>query len=375
MSVIRPEINTLHEYKPGIRPTKEMHRLRVAEGAAKLAGNENPWPPFPETVEAICEAARGLNRYPDQTYSDLKEALGEAYGVPAGQIVVSNGAVPLIRLAGDVALRPGDEVIVAWPPYPNYLVVAGLAGATTIKLPAKNGAMDLRATLEHVTPRTRMVFCANPHNPTGSIVPPEDMHYYFDNVPDHVLTVMDEAYVDFVTDPPNYPDSRAFLNHGKPLLGLRTFSKVYSLAGLRLGFGHGTPEVISAIEKTREVHMVSSVAVAAGLASLKRQDLMRQRIQTIVEGREQLKAIADNLGLTYTPSQANFLWMDVRRNSRTVLQELMKRGVIVRSGEVHDCLNWIRVSVGMPDELQKFAVALEEVLEEIPEEVAAAAAV
>jgi histidinol-phosphate aminotransferase len=369
MSVIRPEIGTLHQYKPGIRPTKEMHQLRVADSAAKLAGNENPWAPFPETVEAICQAAKGLNRYPDQTFSELKQALSEVYGVPAGQILVANGAVPLIRLAGDVVLRQGDEVIVAWPPYPNYMVVAGLAGASILKIPAKNGAMDMRATIDHISARTRMVFVANPHNPTGSIVPPEDLDYYFDNVPGHVMTVLDEAYVDFVTDPPNYPDTRAFLSLGKPLLGLRTFSKVYSLAGLRLGFAFGTQEIVDAIEKTREVHIISSVAVAAGLASLKRQDLMRERILAIAQGREELKKVADNLGLSYTPSQANFIWIDLRRNSRTVLLELMRRGVITRSGEVHDCPNWMRVSVGLPEEIQKFAAALDEVLEEIPEEV------
>jgi len=321
MSVIRPEVETLHQYKPGIRPTKEMHQLRVSEEAAKLSGNENPWPPFPETVAAICEAAKGLNRYPDQTYADLREALSETYNVPAGQILVANGAVPLIRMAGDVVLRHGDEVIVAWPPYPNYLVTAGIMGASIVKLPVKNGATDMRATIDHISERTRMVFIANPHNPTGSIVPPEDMEYYFDRVPENVVTVLDEAYVDFVTDPPNYPDSRSFLNRGKPLLGLRTFSKVYSLAGLRLGFAWGTQEMVDAINKSREVHILSSVAVAAGLASLKCQDLTRERILAIAKGREQLKEIAGNLGLTYAPTQSNFIWIDVRRNSRTVMLE------------------------------------------------------
>ncbi len=372
--LIRPEIATLTQYKPGIRPTPEMHELGATEDPARLNGNELPWPPFPEAIEAMTRGLAGLNRYPDQTYKDLREALSKLHGVPAGQILVSNGAVPLIRLIAEVVLRPDDEVFITWPPYPNYMVVTGLSNGVLRKVPAKDGAMDVRTVVDRISDRSRVVFMANPHNPTASIVPTEDLQWYFGQVPDHVLTVMDEAYIEFVTDPPNYPDMRAFLDLGKPVIGLRTFSKVYGLAGLRVGYAFGTQEIVDAINKAREVHILSSIAAEAAIASLTRQDLVRERVQKIVLERERLKKIVDGLGLTYTPSQANFLWIDVRRDSQAVFLELMRRGVLVRAGDTHSSPGWIRVTVGLPHENDRFAKAMDEVLEEVPQATPAGAA-
>ncbi len=367
--VIRPEIDTLPEYKPGVRPVEEMRRLGITE-AIKLNSNECPWPPFPEAIDAMQRALTRLNRYPDQSYRRIKEALSATYGVDASQICVGNGAGSLIRLVAEVTLRPKDEVLVAWPPYPNYLVAIGIKGASLRKIPVKDGATDLRATIDQISERSRIVFIANPHNPTGSIVPREELDWYFDRVPDHVVTVLDEAYFEFVTEP-GYPDTRAFLNRGKALVGFRTFSKVYSLAGFRVGFAFATPELSNAMHKARETFIMNTLAVEAAVASLQRQDLVLERVQANAAGREQLKKACEELGLTYTPSQANFLFIDVQRDARAVTMGLLKHGVLVRSGEVHQSPTWIRVSVGLPEENQKFIAAFREVLTEVPRQDAA----
>jgi histidinol-phosphate aminotransferase len=361
--VIRPEINALYEYKPGMNPVEEMRRLGITE-AVRINLNEGPWPPFPDAIEAMQKALTGLNRYPDQSYRRIKQAISNVYGIDPLQICVGNGSGSLIRLVAEVALRPAEEVFVAWPPYPAYLLVIGINGAVLRKIPVKDGAMDLRATIDQMSDRSRIVFIANPHNPTGSIVSREELDWYFDHVPDHVVTVLDEAYFEFVTEP-GYPDSRAFLNRGKPLVGLRTFSKVYGLAGLRVGFAFATPEMSAAMHRAGGLFVMNSLAVEAAIASLSRQDLVRERVQEIAQGREELKHACDELGLTYTPSQANFLFIDVKRDTIDVTKGLLKRGVLVRSGEVHGASTWIRVTVGLPEENQKFIAAFREVIAEI----------
>ncbi len=364
--VIRTEIDTLPEYNPGLQPIEEMRRLGITE-IIRMNSNEGPWPPFPQAVEAIQRALTGLNRYPDKSYRRIKEALSETYGVDPSQICVGNGAGSLIRLVAGVVLRPVDEVLLAWPPYPNYLIAIGISGASIRKIPVKDSLTDLRTIIDQISERSRMVFIANPHNPTGSIVPREELGWYFDQVPDHVVTILDEAYFEFVTEQ-DYPDTRAFLNRGKPLVGLRTFSKVYGLAGLRVGFAFATPEMSSAMDKARETFTMNTLAVEAAIASLSRQDLVRERVQAIATGREELEKACDELGLTYTPSQANFIFIDVQRDAHAVTMGLLKRGVLVRSGKMHDAPTWIRVTVGLPEENQKFIAAFREVLAEIPRE-------
>jgi histidinol-phosphate aminotransferase len=368
--LIRPEIDSLPAYKPGVHPEEELRRWGVTE-VTRLHNNEGPWEPVPEAIAAMQRALASLNRYPDQTYAKLKQALAAAYGVDASQIIVGNGSGSLIRLVAQVVLRPGDEVLVAWPPYPNYLVTAGLSGAEIVRVPLREGAMDLRAAVAAMTDRTRVVFIANPHNPTGSIVPRAELEWYFEQVPSDVATVLDEAYMEFVSEP-GYPDGRAFLERGKPLLTLRTLSKVYGLAGLRIGFGVATPELSAAMHRARETFIISSLAVEAAVASLSRQDIVRERVASIAEGRRGLERLCDELGLRYEPSQANFVFIDVRRPARDVCSALVRRGILVRSGDVHQCPTWVRVSIGSPEAMQRFARAFREVLAEVPEPAGAA---
>lgn len=347
-----------------------MERFGVTD-PIRLNSNEEPWPPFPDAIEAIQREAPNLNWYPDQTYAKLKAALEETYGVDAGQIIVGNGSASLIRLLGQCVLDSGDEAIIAWPPFPSYLITTGISGGSVIRIPLRNGAMDLHAAIGSLTDRTKLVIIANPHNPTGSILPKEELEWYFQRVPSSVVTLLDEAYFEFVTEP-GYPDTRAFLGAGKPLLGLRTFSKAYGLAGLRIGVGFATAEVSDAMHRARETFILSSLAAEAAVASLKRQDLMQERVRTIVQGRAWLTRECESMGLDLTPSQANFVFVDVRRPADKVVLAMLRRGVMIRSGRMHDMPTWVRITVGLPEQNEEAARALRDALAEVPEQLSVA---
>jgi histidinol-phosphate aminotransferase len=358
--LVRPEILALPPYRAGVDAGA------IGPDVARLDSNEAPWSPFPDALEAMSRALRDLNRYPEIGNRDVIAALAACHGVPAERIVVGSGSVSLIRGLGLVLLRPGDEVIVTEPAYPPYGLTAALMGARVRSVPVRDGASDLEAILGAVTDRTRIVFVASPHNPTGGIVRRGPLARYLERVPPHVVTVLDEAYHEFVADP-DYADGRAYLDAGKPLVVLRTMSKAYGLAGLRVGYGFATGEIHDALERARENFPLSALGQVAAVASLPRQDLVRERARVVVAERARLSALCDRLGLARTPSEGNFLFVDVRRDARAVVAALRRRGVLVRSGHVHGTPTWIRVSLGFPADDDRFAAALVEALAEVPE--------
>jgi histidinol-phosphate aminotransferase len=362
---LRPEIERLPAYRPGVEYA-ELVREAGGRPLVRLDNNEAPWPPFPEAMEAIQRAAADLHRYPDISCGGLLAALADHHEVPADRIVVGAGSVSLIRMLALVLLAPGDEVVVATPPYPAYGMAARLMGATVRGVAARDGEPDLDAMAAAVGPRTRIVFVATPHNPTGGIVRRRALEVYLDRVPDHVVTVLDQAYHEYVTDPDG-PDGRRYLETGKPLIVLRTFSKVYGLAGLRIGYGFATAPLREALDRARENFPVTSLGQAAAIASLGRPDLVRERAQATTAERARLLALCRALGVACAPTQANFVFADVRRDADAVAAALRRRGVLVRSGRVHGAATWIRVTVGTPDDTARFAEALGETLSEVPE--------
>jgi histidinol-phosphate aminotransferase len=362
---VRPEIERLPAYRPGAEYA-ELVRDAGGRPLARLDNNEAPWPPFPAALEAIQRAAGDLHRYPDISCRGLLEALAACHDVPLDRIVVGAGSVSLIRMLALVLLAPGDEVVITTPPYPAYAMAARLMGATVRGVEARDGEPDLEAMAAAVGPRTRIVFVATPHNPTGGIVRRRALEAYLDRVPDHVVTVLDQAYQEFVTDPEG-PDGRQYLGAGKPLITLRTFSKVYGLAGLRVGYGFATQDLREALDRARENFPLTSLGQAAAIASLGRQDLVRERGQATAAERARLRSLCQSLGVACPPSQANFVFADVRRDADQVSAALRRRGVLVRSGRVHGAATWIRVTVGTDDDTARFADALGQTLGEVPE--------
>ena len=361
---VRPEIAALPPYRPGT-DHGELPR-GAGEALVRLDNNEAPWPPFPEALDAIQRVAGGLNRYPEISCRDIVEALAAFHEVPVDGVVVGSGSVSLIRTLALVLLSPGDEIVVTTPPYPAYGVAGALMGANVQRVPAQGGAPDLEGMLARVGARTRLVFVASPHNPTGGIVRRRALEDYLARVPGHVVTVLDQAYLEYVTDP-EYADGRQYLDAGKPLAVLRTFSKVYGLAGLRVGYGFATRELREVMERARENFPVSSLGQAAAVASLSRPDRVRERSQATATERARLRQLCDQLGLGYTPSEGNFLFVDVHREAKAMCAALRRRGVLVRSGDVHGAPTWMRVTVGGTEDIRRFVAALRESLAEVPE--------
>jgi histidinol-phosphate aminotransferase len=362
--IIRPAISTLPRYKPGI---KAKRALVTADGSpiARLNANEGPWAPFPDAIEAMAEALTDLNWYPDQSYTDLKLALAERYGLDAARFAVGSGSGSLIRLLTMVTIDPGDQALMPWPPYPAHGVAVGLMGGEVVRVPLVDGAADVEGLLDAITDRTRLVLICSPHNPTGGVVTRAAFESYLERVPNHVVTLLDQAYQEYVTDP-DAVDGLQYLDHEKPVVVFRTFSKAYGLAGLRSGYAAAGPELIEAMGKATETFTMSHVAVVASVASLARKDLVEERSALNAIERSKLTTGLAARGLDVTPSQGNFVWVDTGRDAKAVSAALLARGIQVRSGEVHDAPAHIRVTCGRPDENDQFLAVLDDVLAEVP---------
>src|SRR5918995_7169876 len=266
-SLIRPALAELVPYEPG-KPVEEVQRSLGLERVVKLASNEGPYGPFPEAQEAIARAALELNRYPDGGAWRVRNALAEQHGVRFEQVTVCAGADAVVGYVCQATLDPGDEIVSGWPSFPSYVLDPLKLGGIPVRVPLRDDRIDLDALLAAITPRTKLVFIAAPNNPTGTTNRRAELDAYFANVPPHVLTVLDQAYFEYVDDP-EYPDGVAeYVEAGHRALVLRTFSKIYGLAGLRVGYGIGPEDVISAIGKVRRAFDVASVGQEAALASL-----------------------------------------------------------------------------------------------------------
>ena len=358
--VIRPCVEHLTPYTPG-KPIEEVQREFGLTDIVKLASNENPLGPSPKAVEAICQAAGDVWLYPDNDCYHLRAALSERLGLPGSQILLGHGSDELIHNIGLAFLSPGDEVMMCSGPFSQYEFTAKLMDGTPVYIPMKEFRYDTAAMAQRMSPRTKVVFVGNPNNPTGTIVTRQELAELLEALPDSTILVMDEAYYEYVDDP-DYPDALALVRDRRRAIVLRTFSKIYGLAGLRIGYGATTPELADALERVREPFNVSSVAQAAALASLQDGDQVERTRALNKEAKDYLYGEFERLGLEYTPSYANFVWVNLGRECRPVFTELLKRGVIVRTGDAFGAPTHIRVTTGTPQQNQRFVAALDEVL-------------
>jgi histidinol-phosphate aminotransferase len=354
----RPPVEALVPYEPG-KPIEEVQRELGLDRVVKLASNEGPYGPFPAALEAIARCAGELNRYPDGGAYRLRAALAERHDVPFEQIGVGAGADGVIDSIVQAALGPGDELVVGWPSFPSYAIDALKMGATPVRVPLSGHRYDLAALLEAVTPRTRIVAICNPNNPTGTMVGRAEFDDYFDRVPEHVLTVLDEAYFEYI-DEPDYPDGiEEHVKAGRRVLVLRTFSKIYGLAGLRVGYGVGPSDVVAGVNKLKRAFDVTTPAQEAALASLGDTTELERRRRVNKEGRAAVGLTLAEHGLEPLPDAvANFHCVETGRDAAEVFQELLRLGVIVRPLAAFGAPEAIRVTVGDPDENAFLAQAL-----------------
>ena len=354
---LNPQLANLPVYQPG-RPLEEVARelgLPLG-GLIKLASNENPLGPSPKAVEAMQQTASQIHLYPDGNAFYLRNAMAERLGVDANQLIFGNGSNEIIEFVAHALLGPGKNIVVSQYCFAIYPIVAHLTGADCIAVPAKDYGHNLPAMREAITPDTRIVFVANPNNPTGTLASHEDVLALVDAVPEHTLLVMDEAYFEFIESP---LDLVPRLQEKPNLLLMRTFSKIYGLAGLRIGYGIGHPEFIAALEKVRQPFNLNAMAQAAALAAIDDTDHLEATRSNNAVGLEFFEQTLSELNIETVASHANFILANVGDGAST-FQKLQERGVITRPMAGYQLPEWIRISIGTPAENERCLAALRE---------------
>ena len=357
---VRPAVAGLVPYVPG-KPVEEVQRELGLERVVKLASNEGPYGPFPAAQEAIARAALELNRYPDGGAWRLGQALAERHGVRFEEVAVCAGADAVIMYLALAVLDPGDEIVTGWPSFPSYVLDCLKVGGVPVQVPLRDEHVDLDAILAAITPRTKLVFVSAPNNPTGTTNTRAELDAYFERVPPHVLTVVDQAYFEYIDDA-EYPDAvEEYFKAGRRVVVLRTFSKIFGLAGLRVGYGVGHESVISAIAKVRNAFDVTSAGQEAALASLPDESEIVRRRRANGEARALLVDALRARGFEPAgPAVANFLFVRVP-DAEALNAALLRQGVIVRPMGPFGAPDALRITVGTPDEIAFLADALDAV--------------
>lgn len=359
---VRPNILAIKPYTPG-KPIEEVQRELGLSYVVKLASNENPLGPSPKALEAMRRAASETHRYPDAGSVELRDALGARYSLPTEQIAVGNGSDELLTLSGAVLINPGDHIVLGHPSFLSYWLVAGRTGAEATAVPLTADARhDLPAMAAACGPRTKLLLIANPNNPTGTIVSHQEVVALLDSIPPHVLVILDEAYYEYV-DEASYPNSLALLKEGRENLAItRTFSKIYGLAGVRAGYMLGPSWLVDAIQRAREPFNLNLLAQAGALAALEDHEHVRRSRDVVAEGMARAEKLFESLRLPWVKSHGNFIWVDARRPATDVFDRLLHLGVIVRPGHIFGYPTHLRVTIGTPEEMDKFEQAFVEVL-------------
>ena len=347
-------------YEPG-KPIEEVEREIGIHDAIKLASNENPLAPSERVREAITNALVALNRYPDGSGFYLRQALAKKHGIAPDQIVLGNGSNDLIELLVRTFLRPGDEAVVPHPSFVVYPMIVQAAGGIRVMVMLKDYRLDLEAMARAITPLTKMVFIANPNNPSATIVTADEVEAFMARVPERTIVVFDEAYIEFALGP-DFPDTIQHVKQGRRVVVLRTFSKAASLAGLRVGYGIADADAVSLMNRIRQPFNVNSLAQVAALAALEDDGHVLECVRMIEAGRHFLYDEFKALGLRYVPSRANFILVDVGRSAADIYQKLLHQGVIVRPMTPFGMETALRITVGTPEENRKLAKALRTVL-------------
>ncbi len=358
---VRPAVEGLQPYQPG-KPVEDVQRELGLDRVVKLASNEGPFGPFPAALEALDRATATLNRYPDGGSYRLHAALADHHGVDFSEVAVGAGADGCIDMLSQAILDPGDEIVCGWPSFPSYVIYARKQGVQPTLVPLTDHRYDLDALLDAVTERTKLVYICQPNNPTGTMNTTAELDTYFDRVPPHVLTVVDQAYFEYI-DRDDYPDAvERYFKSGRRIAVLRTFSKIYGLAGLRVGYAVGPADICAAAARVRRPFDITTPAQVAALASIGDDAELARRRATNEEGLARLGPLLARHGFDPVPSVGNFVYVETGSDATALYEQLLREGVIVRPLAGFGSPTALRISVGTPEELDVLAGALEQVL-------------
>jgi histidinol-phosphate aminotransferase len=353
---VHPDIQSLSPYVPG-KPVEELQRELGLARVIKLASNENPLGPSPKAVAALVGAGDMLHRYPDGGAYRLRQAIADRWKVTGDHVILGNGSDEILGLLARTFLAPGDEAVMADQTFVIYKMEVTAAHGKPVIVPLRDWTYDLDAMVKAVTPRTRLLFICNPNNPTGTMVPAEAVDRLMARVPEDVVVVFDEAYYEYVRDP-RFPDAMAYVRRGRNAVVLRTFSKIYGLAGLRIGYGVTTPEIANFLNRVRPPFNANSLAQRAALAALGDDEHVARSRAVNEAGMEQVGNGLRALGFTPVPSEANFIYFDAKQDGRRVFEALLREGIIIRHIEG----TMLRVTIGRSEENAAFLQALKKVL-------------
>jgi histidinol-phosphate aminotransferase len=354
-----PQLRDLAVYEPG-KPIEETAReLNVPPNEiVKLASNENPLGPSPKAVAAIRNAIDSVQLYPDGGGFRLREALAGKLGFKRENIILGNGSNEVIEFVGHAFLNPGDEVIAVEHAFIAYKLVAALFGAYTIETAAPNFQPDLNAILSAITPKTKVIFIANPNNPTGVLISEDKIDTFLARVPEHIVTVFDEAYFEFLDHP---PDTLRYVHEGRDIIVLRTFSKIHGLASLRVGYGIASRSLIEVLQKTRQPFNVNGIGQIGAIAALEDSEHVLRSKQIVDSGRAFLEEQFSAMKLEYIPSAGNFVFVNVG-DGPTIFKKMLTRKIIVRPLHGYNLPEWIRITVGTMEQNEKCIAVLKQVL-------------
>ena len=355
-----PHLNRLTPYQAG-KPLEELARELGLKDAIKLASNENPLGPSPKALAAIQENLAQLHRYPDSHAYYLKEDLSRHLGITAAQLILGNGSDEILDLLVRALVPPGAEVVSTTHTFLMYGLLTQAVGGVFRPVPLKEMRVDLKAVAEAVTGKTRLILLNNPNNPTGTVFYQPEWEDFLAALPPTVTVVLDEAYLDFVDDP-RVPQGLDYLAEDRPLVGLRTFSKAYGLAGLRIGYGYGPSELVDCLNRLRMPFNVNRLAQVAARAALTDTEFLARTLKLVHEGRVFICGELKRLGLEFVPTQANFILMRTPGPGREVYQAMLQEGVIIRAMDSYGLPDYIRVNVGLPEENRRFLKTLAKVL-------------
>lgn len=358
--LVVPAVAAIHPYEPG-KPIEEVERELGIHEAAKLASNENPLGPSPLAVRALREALEDLNRYPDGGSWALRHKIAARHGVDPSRIFLGSGSCEIINLLAFLFLRPGLNAVTSEHAFVIYQLATAATGGSLKAVPMRDGyAFDLDAIADAVDDNTRVVFLANPNNPTGTIYRRGEWQRFLKKIPQRVVIVADEAYFEFVRDR-DYPDSLEAHDDSRMLVTLRTFSKIFGLAGIRVGYAVARPDIVSLLNKVRQPFNVTSLGQVAVMAGMDDEEHVGNTLRVNAEGMAYLEGEFQRLGVDYVPSHANFILADVG-SGRSAYDKLLRLGVIVRPMDGYGFPRHVRISVGLPEENRKFVAALEKVV-------------